>query len=287
MQEWNVLRAVVPVALGVTAAAGRRAATAASAPTSAPISTTAATAVRYVELASAAQVGAASATATVMMATAVPRTLVSAADASTILATSTTTGTVEAGVATKTAATAETAPTATVTIRTTKLIQARPSPVRPGFDDDCDGSTNDLNASGCTTYYRDFDGDSYGVDSDTECRCDRVGDYTATRGGDCNDSNAAINPSRPDNCNGVDDDCNGSTADGSADCSGGAAYCCGSPRACRSCCDDGQCAGSENLCIGYSLRLCIWVDELRGHLQLQYRWRADLLRHHLLRRFLL
>jgi len=112
------------------------------------------------------------------------------------------------------------------------------------FDDDCDGSTNDLNATTCTTYYRDLDDDTYGTTS-TECRCRSQGDYTATRGGDCNDSSSLVNPGRSEICNDADDDCNPSTADGTADCAG---RCCGSPHQCRTCCGDSGCPSANDHC---------------------------------------
>jgi hypothetical protein len=126
------------------------------------------------------------------------------------------------------------------------------------FDDDCDGSNNDIGATGCTTYYLDHDDDTYGVTTDTQCRCAPTGEYTATRGGDCADSNAARNPAATEQCNGIDDDCNASTADGDAQCAG---FCCGSPAACHTCCSAGQCTATHDSCSGYAC-LCDtgWSD---------------------------
>ena len=64
-------------------------------------------------------------------------------------------------------------------------------------DDDCDGSTDEgIGNSGCTTYYKDVDGDTYGQTADTRCLCsaDAGLDYDATAGGDCNDLNASVSP---------------------------------------------------------------------------------------------
>jgi hypothetical protein len=63
-----------------------------------------------------------------------------------------------------------------------------------GRDNDCDGDTDEEGATGCTTYYKDSDGDTYGVDGDTMCLCTPQAPYRATKGGDCNDTNASINP---------------------------------------------------------------------------------------------
>lgn len=81
------------------------------------------------------------------------------------------------------------------------------------YDDDCDGDSNDLNAAGCTNFNYDEDDDTYGT-SATECHCSGSGHFTAPDGGDCNDSNATINPGAPERCTtGADDDCDGDTND--------------------------------------------------------------------------
>ena len=63
-----------------------------------------------------------------------------------------------------------------------------------GFDDDCDGDTNDLGATSCVTRYNDGDRDGYGVTSDSECRCDASDDYTTTTSGDCDDGHDRTHP---------------------------------------------------------------------------------------------
>ena len=60
-------------------------------------------------------------------------------------------------------------------------------------DNDCDGSTDEANASGCSTYYYDYDGDGYGT-STSSCLCATSGYYRATTNGDCYDYNANANP---------------------------------------------------------------------------------------------
>ena len=64
------------------------------------------------------------------------------------------------------------------------------------IDNDCDGSTDENNASGCTTYYRDYDGDGYGDSSYSVCSCSATGYYTATNSSDCYDYNSAANPAQ-------------------------------------------------------------------------------------------
>ncbi|MDP2317349.1 MAG: MopE-related protein [Pseudomonadota bacterium] len=82
------------------------------------------------------------------------------------------------------------------------------------YDDDCDGSINDSGATGCTTRYYDGDADSYG-DTATLCTCTASGAYTATVGGDCDDTVSTVSPAGTEVCDGVDQDCDG-TADDSA-----------------------------------------------------------------------
>jgi hypothetical protein len=80
-----------------------------------------------------------------------------------------------------------------------------------GQDDNCNGQTDEENAAGCTVFYKDNDGDSYGVTSDTKCLCNAAEKYTANRGGDCNDADNSVNPGALETCNGKDDNCNGQT----------------------------------------------------------------------------
>jgi len=63
-----------------------------------------------------------------------------------------------------------------------------------GLDDDCDGVIdNNL----LQNYYRDADGDGYGDESSGPVACDFANGVTITRGGDCDDTNSAVNPGAP------------------------------------------------------------------------------------------
>jgi len=74
-------------------------------------------------------------------------------------------------------------------------------------DDDCDGTVDEENASGCITYFKDVDDDNFGVTGDTKCLCKPAGHYTATKGKDCADNDFTVNPDATEACNGKDDDC--------------------------------------------------------------------------------
>ena len=72
-----------------------------------------------------------------------------------------------------------------------------------GFDDDCDGSTDE----GLTflTYYVDADVDGYGAGAGVSS-CNPIAGSVLVDG-DCVDNNAAVNPGATEICNGIDDNC--------------------------------------------------------------------------------
>jgi hypothetical protein len=61
------------------------------------------------------------------------------------------------------------------------------------IDNDCDNVVDEQNASGCTTYYYDYDNDGYGSTS-TACYCAPTDYYRSSQGGDCYDYNANAHP---------------------------------------------------------------------------------------------
>ncbi len=83
-------------------------------------------------------------------------------------------------------------------------------------DEDCDGYADDADpegADGQTDWYQDADGDGYGVTATDLHACLQPAGYVAY-GSDCDDANAAVNPSETEICsNLLDDDCNGSAGD--------------------------------------------------------------------------
>ncbi|MDG1479042.1 MAG: MopE-related protein [Myxococcota bacterium] len=72
-------------------------------------------------------------------------------------------------------------------------------------DNNCDGETDE---GVTTTYYQDTDGDSFGISDKTTAACDLPTGY-ATAPGDCDDTDAAINPDAEEICDGEDNDCDG------------------------------------------------------------------------------
>ena len=87
--------------------------------------------------------------------------------------------------------------------------------INPAATEICDGIDNDCNGSAddglvFITYYVDADQDGYGVDGTGVSLCANPGVGFATVAGDCNDTNAAVNPGaaeiRFDN---IDNDCDG------------------------------------------------------------------------------
>jgi hypothetical protein len=76
-------------------------------------------------------------------------------------------------------------------------------------DDNCNGQVDE----GCRVFYRDADGDGYGLWDNQVRAITQPAGYAAV-GGDCNDANANVNPGRPELCNGINDDCDGLTDEG-------------------------------------------------------------------------
>jgi len=88
-----------------------------------------------------------------------------------------------------------------------------------GDDNDCDGDTDEDDATDAGTWYADTDADGYGDDASAATACSPPTGYVA-EGGDCDDSDAAVNPGATELCNGYDDDCDGLTDDEDGDVTG-------------------------------------------------------------------
>ncbi len=80
------------------------------------------------------------------------------------------------------------------------------------IDDDCDGTIDERPT---LRFYRDLDGDEFGVTEDSVLACSAPPGYAVLRG-DCDDTRRGVNPSAMEICNGRDDDCDGATDPGCA-----------------------------------------------------------------------
>lgn len=78
---------------------------------------------------------------------------------------------------------------------------------------DCDDRDPDVTAG---TWYRDEDGDGYGVDDASPAACRPATDAYATQAGDCDDGAAGTHPNATETCDGLDEDCDGAADDGLA-----------------------------------------------------------------------
>jgi hypothetical protein len=72
-----------------------------------------------------------------------------------------------------------------------------------GADNDCDGLIDED-----FFWYPDVDGDGYGDQQGQVYSCTAVANFINT-GGDCNDTDAAVNPAASEVCDGVDNNCDG------------------------------------------------------------------------------
>lgn len=79
-----------------------------------------------------------------------------------------------------------------------------------GYDDDCDGDTDEAGATGESTFYADIDSDGYGDADSTMAACDMPIGYVADNT-DCNDGSGSAHPGATEVCDAAntDEDCDG------------------------------------------------------------------------------
>jgi len=79
-----------------------------------------------------------------------------------------------------------------------------------GWDDDCDGDTDEDGTKDCFDSYYDGDGDGTGT-GEPRCACAFNPPWNARVGGDCDDGDADVLPGGVEACDGKDNDCDGHT----------------------------------------------------------------------------
>jgi hypothetical protein len=77
-------------------------------------------------------------------------------------------------------------------------------------DDDCDGSTDESDASGTSTFFYDGDQDGFGDKSKSVTACAAPPGFVKDAT-DCDDTRDQVNPKSDEICDGLDNDCDGKT----------------------------------------------------------------------------
>jgi len=115
-------------------------------------------------------------------------------------------------------------------------------------DEDCDG---DIDEDPNQTFYRDADGDGFGVSEDTILACAAMGGYVL-RDSDCDDDRAGVNPDESERCDTLelDENCNGERNEG---CSCGTSD---PPRQCGTS-EVGECSFGVQECISSAWSACV------------------------------
>jgi hypothetical protein len=89
-----------------------------------------------------------------------------------------------------------------------------------GKDDNCDDVADGEDSAGCSDFYLDKDGDTWGVNQ-KKCLCKPSGNYKAIKKSswDCNDNAPNVSPGAQEVCGGGDENCNGtSNEEGATNC---------------------------------------------------------------------
>ncbi|MCO4760465.1 MAG: putative metal-binding motif-containing protein [Myxococcales bacterium] len=93
-----------------------------------------------------------------------------------------------------------------------KTINPGAKEVCNDIDDNCNSATDEPGASGCSVFYKDKDGDTFGDPDDAACVCpSKKPADLISQAGDCDDNNPKVKPGATEKCNQIDDNCNAKT----------------------------------------------------------------------------
>lgn len=79
-----------------------------------------------------------------------------------------------------------------------------------GRDNDCDNNIDEDPVGDLTEWYRDVDGDAWGVEGEPVLSCGRPAEGYVNRVGDCDDADNTNSPDAAERCDEEDNDCDGS-----------------------------------------------------------------------------
>ena len=84
-----------------------------------------------------------------------------------------------------------------------------------GVDNDCDGTSDEADASDASTWYADTDSDGFGDAASSTASCYAPAGFVSNDD-DCDDSDAGVSPAASELCDSVDNDCDGTVDEASA-----------------------------------------------------------------------
>lgn len=125
-------------------------------------------------------------------------------------------------------------------------------------DSNCNGTVNDINATGCFSHFLDADQDSFGAQgSSPQCQCGPFGQYTSTNDRDCVDSQPSVYPGAPEVADGYDNDCDGIADEGTVlTDDDGDGYCESTVRPCSDGAQQGDCNDAADYVSPAAAEIC-------------------------------
>ena len=87
-------------------------------------------------------------------------------------------------------------------------VNPKGAEVCDGKDNDCDGKTDEPEATDAKSWFKDADGDRFGNKLASLRACEQPSGYVSDNA-DCNDASTAANPSATEVCDGLDNNCDG------------------------------------------------------------------------------